>query len=75
MAIGEAAHFCEVEQEFLDASIAVWREIDRLSAVPGGYRGLHPTTDLRLRERAAWEELRAHIGASSDTPENTPQGQ
>lgn len=51
------------EREFLDASIAVWREIDRLSAQPGGYPGLPPETDLRQRERAAWEAYRAELDA------------
>jgi hypothetical protein len=47
------------EKAFLDASVAVWREIDRLRAEPGGYRGLDQSTDLRRRERAAWEKYRA----------------
>lgn len=49
------------EREFLAASVAVWREIDRLSVEPGGYRGLAPETDLRQRERAAWDQYRAAI--------------
>ena len=46
------------EQAFLEASVAVWREIDRLDTRPEGY---HPTAmdvDLRKRERAAWEQYR-----------------
>jgi len=27
--------------DFLAASVAVWREIDRLDAEPGGYPGAH----------------------------------
>jgi hypothetical protein len=52
--------------EFLAASVAVWREIDRLSAEPGGYRGLAGGTDLRVRERAAWEAYRAVLDAPAD---------
>jgi hypothetical protein len=46
------------EREFVDASVAVWREIDRLSSAPEGYRGLHSSTSLRKREKAAWERYR-----------------
>jgi hypothetical protein len=46
------------EREFLAASVAVWREIDRLAAQPGGYSGLDASTELRRRERAAWEAYR-----------------
>ncbi len=47
----------QAEREFLDASVAVWREVDRLEAA-GPYPGIAPTTDLRERERAAWERYR-----------------
>lgn len=46
------------EREFLVASVAVWREIDRLDSRPEGY---HPTAmdiELRQRERAAWIRYR-----------------
>lgn len=45
------------EQEFLEASVAVWREVDRLEA-EGPYPGIPPETDLRQRERVAWERYR-----------------
>lgn len=51
----------KAERAFLDASIEVWREIDRLSAEPEGYRGLDQSTALRERERAAWEQYRAAL--------------
>jgi hypothetical protein len=66
----------EEEQEFLDASIAVWREIDRLSGSTLGYQGLENSSGLRIRERAAWERYRdakldvrdtAHRAAREDT--------
>lgn len=50
--------------EFLDASVAVWREIDRLSTLPEGYKGLPPDTDLRIRERVAWEKYKAMLDAA-----------
>lgn len=53
-------------QEFLRASVAVWREIDRLSAEPSGYRGLPPETDLRKRERAAWQSYRDLLAATGE---------
>ena len=53
------------EREFLAASVAVWREIDRLSAEPGGYRGLDESTALRRTERAAWERYRKTPAAAS----------
>jgi hypothetical protein len=52
-----------VKQTFVDASVAVWREIDRLSALPNGYHGLPQSTDLRKRELAAWEQYRAELDA------------
>lgn len=49
------------EREFIEASVAVWREIDRLSELPEGYKGLAPETDPRKRELAAWESYRAEL--------------
>lgn len=46
------------EAEFLAASIAVWREIDRLDAEPEGYHPVRMSAELRLAERAAWERYR-----------------
>jgi hypothetical protein len=54
------------EREFLAASVAVWREIDRLAAQPGGYSGLDASTELRRRERAAWEAFRAVLDQAKD---------
>ncbi len=45
--------------EFLAASVAVWREIDRLDAEPGGYHPVSMSAGLRQRERAAWAAYRA----------------
>ena len=44
--------------EFLTASVAVWREIDRLDAEPAGYHPVRMSVDLRRAERAAWERYR-----------------
>ena len=43
---------------FLAASIAVWREIDRLDAEPEGYHPVRMSVELRKTERAAWEKYR-----------------
>lgn len=51
------------ERDFLAASVEVWREIDRLSEKPGGYRGLDSSTDLRIAEREAWERYRRLLDA------------
>lgn len=48
------------EQEFLGASVAVWREIDRLMAT-GPYPGIHMASDLRIMEKCAWERYRGFI--------------
>ena len=52
-------------REFLMASVAVWREVDRQSAEPGGYRGISPGTALRKRERTAWEAYRSVLNDKS----------
>jgi hypothetical protein len=44
--------------EFLAVSVRVWREIDRLSAEPNGYKGIEASHELRVRERKAWERYR-----------------
>ena len=44
--------------EFLAASVAVWREIDRLDAAPEGYHPVRMSVELRKTERAAWERYR-----------------
>jgi hypothetical protein len=59
----------DAEAEFLAASIAVWREIDRLDAEPGGYHPIRMSVELRQRERAAWERYRATL----DRPQGTGQ--
>jgi len=58
IAWGEADERAKARAGFLAASVAVWREIDRLDSRPEGY---HPTAmdvELRERERAAWERYR-----------------
>lgn len=52
--------------EFLAASIAVWREIDRLDAEPDGYHPIRMSVELRQRERAAWERYRDLLDARPD---------
>jgi len=46
------------EAEFLAASIAVWREIDRLDAEPEGYHPMRMSVELRQAERRSWERYR-----------------
>jgi len=48
----------EAEARFLAASVAVWREIDRLAAEPDGYHPVRMSVELRQAERAAWERYR-----------------
>ena len=55
----------DAEAEFIAASVAVWREIDRLDANPGGYHPIKMSVELRERERAAWNRYR-------DLLESTP---
>lgn len=50
--------------EFLEASVAVWREIDRLDAEPDGYHPNRMSVELRQRERAAWNRYRDLLAAS-----------
>lgn len=58
-AVAAAPHIrSEAERDFLAASIAVWREIDRLDAKPDGYHPTRMSVDLRQVERAAWERYR-----------------
>lgn len=63
----------EAERAFLDASIEVWREIDRLSAEPGGYQGIDASTELRQRERAAWITYRNLLDQGDDLPWDYPE--
>jgi hypothetical protein len=49
--------------EFLAASVAVWREIDQLDAGPYGYHPVHMSVELRKAERAAWEKYRDLLDA------------
>lgn len=48
----------EAQAAFLAASIAVWQEIDRLDAGPGGYHPTRMSAELRQREREAWSRYR-----------------
>ena len=49
--------------DFLAASVAVWREIDRLDAEPEGYHPVRMSVELRRAERAAWEKYRDLLDA------------
>ena len=51
-------------KDFLDASIAVWREIDRLMTI-GPYPGIPMAADLRLTEKLAWERFKPFAGSYS----------
>jgi len=53
-----APELTAARDEFLAASVAVWREIDRLDAEPEGYHPVRMSVDLRKAERAAWERYR-----------------
>jgi hypothetical protein len=59
----EAGPLNTARDEFLAASIAVWREIDRLDAGPYGYHPVHMSVELRMAERAAWERYRDLLDA------------
>lgn len=69
-----AAVLVEAERVFLDASIAVWREVDRLTRDVGAYPGIPMTSELRLRERAAWERYRCLLDAP-DSGSHLPQSE
>lgn len=53
----------QLRNEFLWASEEVWREVDRLEA-EGPYSGIPMDSDLRQRERAAWERWKAVLDAN-----------
>jgi hypothetical protein len=53
-----AGFLAAAEAEFLAASVAVWREIDRLDAEPDGYHPVRMSVELRQRERSAWQRYR-----------------
>lgn len=55
--LADSATSPKAESEFLDASIAVWREIDK------GGPPLDSSVELRKCERAAWERYRDHLAA------------
>jgi hypothetical protein len=50
----------EAEREFLDASIAVWRELDKRVPYTSA-NALDASTELRKRERVAWERYRSAL--------------
>jgi len=57
--LAESIELDEAERVFLRTSVAVWREIDRLTAEHDGvYPGLPAGDELRRREREAWERYR-----------------
>jgi hypothetical protein len=53
---------------FITASVAVWREIDRLEAEPDGYHPVRMSVELRKAERAAWERYRPFAGSAGEMP-------
>ncbi len=55
----------QAERDFLDTSVAVWREIDRLMLL-GSYPGIQMATDLRISEKLAWERYRQFLDAERD---------
>jgi hypothetical protein len=59
--------------EFLAASVAVWREIGRLDSRPEGYHPIAMDVELRKRERAAWERYRDLLDARPDEPGPSPR--
>ena len=58
-----APELTAARDDFLAASVAVWREIDRLDAEPEGYHPVRMSVDLRKAERAAWERYRDLLDA------------
>lgn len=50
-----------IEKQFLELSIAVWREIDRLTAGGAEYPGIPQGTSLRVMEKQAWERYRDEV--------------
>lgn len=53
----------QARSEFLAASEAVWREIDRLDAEPPGYHPNRMSVELRQRERETWNRYRDLLDA------------
>lgn len=60
-----AAEIMQAEREFLAAVTAVWREIDRLEAEPGGYHPAEMSVHLRHRERDTWRKYRDLLDAGN----------
>lgn len=58
-----ATEIPQARAEFLAASEAVWREIDRLDASPAGYHPNRMSVELRQREREAWNRYRDLLDA------------
>jgi hypothetical protein len=58
--LADADKKLQAEKNFLDASVAVWREIDRLMKI-GPYPGIPMAADLRISEKLAWERYRAFL--------------
>jgi hypothetical protein len=61
-----AVALAAAEAAFVAASVAVWREIDRLDAEPGGYHPTRMSVELRQQERAAWNRYRDLLDAAHD---------
>lgn len=64
----------EAREAFLSASVAVWREIDRLDAEPDGYHPIRMSVELRQRERAAWERYRDMLAGGPDQDRTDEDG-
>lgn len=56
----------ELEVEFLEASIAVWRSVDLLTSEGASYPGIPTDDGLRIRERKAWEAYRDAMDLPTD---------
>jgi hypothetical protein len=65
--VRSGGELAEAQAGFLAASIAVWREIDRLDAEPDGYHPVRMSVELRRRERVAWERYRHALATSSES--------
>lgn len=70
----------DYERAFLDASVAVWREVDRQVNEDGEYIGIAASTELRQCERAAWEDYRDQVldvgrDASTSTVHDTEESE
>lgn len=56
-----------VEQEFIQASVAVWRELDKREPYTSA-NALDASTELRKREKAAWRRYRDELDGTPPAP-------